>query len=307
MRFEHARNRLYIAGGPGGSSIGPKVHEYIAKTLDLNWKCEFLRLNSADEVMELFRAPDFAGGIVTMPHKRTIIPLLDQYDDLVKILGACNFVYLAQNGRLCGTNTDWVGIYNAILTQSPGHTSGKTGMVYGAGGASRAAVYAMWEKLKCDKVYVINRDDREVAELFDDVHQQPELYWPEIMHVQTVEDAKHLPAPSYIISTVPDFDAVTPDEQEARNILIHFLSRSSEPKGLFMDMCYHPPVTYNLKLAIQFGYRVVQGFTVVASQFSCQWNLWTGAMIETKDVFEMTERLVQEHQRGANTTVSLAK
>lgn len=87
-------------------------------------------------------------------------------------------MYLAQNGQLCGTNTDWVGIYNAILAQSPDHISGRTGMVHGAGGANRAAVYALWENLKCGKVYVINRDDREVADLLDDVHRQPEIYWP---------------------------------------------------------------------------------------------------------------------------------
>lgn len=291
------RNRLYIAGGPGGNSIGPQVHEYIAKSLGLDWTCEFLRLTSINEVMKIFRAHDFAGGIVTMPHKRTIIPLLDYYDDLVNILGACNFVYLAPNGQLHGTNTDWVGIYDAILTQSPDHVPGRTAMVYGAGGASRAAVYALWTKLKCDKIYIVNRDEEEVAELLDDVHGQPDLYWPEIVHVRSVSQSKELSTPYYIVCTVPDFEAVTPQEVEVGNILVEFLSRGGpESKGLLLDMCYHPPMTRNLKLAIKYDYRIVRGFTVVASQFSCQWKLWTGEMIETKEVFEMTERLVWERE-----------
>jgi quinate dehydrogenase len=297
MIAEHERNRLYIAGGPGGNSIGPKVHEYIAKSLGLNWTCEFLQLTSVDEVMKLFRAPDFAGGIMTMPHKRPIIPLLDHYDDLVRILGACNFVYRKQNGQLHGTNTDWVGIHDAILARSHDYGPGKAGMVYGAGGASRAAVYALWAKLKCNKIYMVNRDDQEVAELLEDVHREPDLYNPEIVHVRSTAEAKELPTPYYIVSTIPDFEAATPQELEARNILVEFLSRKSSPRGLLLDMCYHPPMTRNLKLAVEHGYSIVQGFTVVASQFSCQWKLWTDQTIQTDEVFEMTERLVQERER----------
>lgn len=298
MLAQNARNCLYIAGGPGGKSIGPEVHEHIAKSLGLDWTCHFLGRTSVDEVMEFFRAPDFAGGIVTMPHKRTVIPLLHHCDDLVKILGACNFVYLAQDGQLCGTNTDWVGIYDAILGQTPDHAPGRAGMVCGAGGASRAAIYVLWTKLQCEKIYVVNRDDGEVEELLNDVHQQPDLYWPEIVHVRSVAESKGLSSPYYIVSTVPDFEAVTSQEIEARNILVEFLSRSSAPKGLFLDMCYHPPMTRSLKLAIKYGYGIVQGFTVVASQFSCQWKIWTGERIDTKGVFEMTKRLALEQEEA---------
>ncbi|KAL6245051.1 hypothetical protein RBB50_007826 [Rhinocladiella similis] len=307
MIAQQPRSRLYIAGGPGGDSIAPKVHDHIARSLDLGWTCEFLRLESVDEVMKIFRAPDFAGGIVTMPHKRTIIPLIDDHDDLVKILGACNFVYLTPDGKFHGTNTDWVGIYDAILARDPDHVPGRTGMVYGAGGASRAAVYALWAKLKCEAIYIVNRDDQEVEDLFEDVRGQPDLYYPNMTHVRGVSEVAALPYPYYIVSTVPDFDAVTPKEVEARDILVEFLSKSGHAKGIVLDMCYHPPMTRNLKLAIEYGYRIVQGFTVVAAQFPCQWKLWTGKAIETKGVFDMIERLVRERDHVAEAaTDSLA-
>ena len=293
---QHSRNRLYIAGGPGGDSIAPAVHEHISKTLGLNWTCEFLRMFAVEDVLRVFRAPDFAGGIVTMPHKRDIIPLLDDCDDLVKILGACNFVYLGENERLHGTNTDWLGIYEAILSKSPDHVPAQSGMVYGAGGASRAAVYALWAKLRCDKIYVINRDDQEVEELIDDVHQLPDLYWPEIIHVKSIEDARQLKPPHYIVSTVPDFEAITPKEMEARDILKDFLLRGQGMNGLMIDMCYHPPMTRNLKLAIDHGYSVIQGFTVVASQFQQQWKLWASKTLDMSEAFQMTERLVRERE-----------
>jgi quinate dehydrogenase len=299
MPSPYTRTRLYIAGGPGGNSIGPEVHKHIAKSLGLNWTCDFLRYPSFDDAMRLFRAPDFAGGIVTMPHKRTVIPLLDSCDELVETLGACNFVYLTQGGQLHGTNTDWVGIQNAILAKTTGHVSGKVAMIYGAGGASRAALYALWAGLKCSVIYLVNRDDQEVEELLEDIHQQGNSYRSKIIHVRTVSQAMDLLSPYYIVSTVPDFEAVTKAEVEARNILVEFLQRKTSQKGLLLDMCYHPPMTRNLQLAKKFGWNIVQGFTVVAHQFAPQWKLWTGKAIGEDEVFELTEKLVHEKEKAA--------
>lgn len=292
------RNRLYIAGGPGGNSIGPAVHEYIAKSLGLDWTCEFLRMSSIDDVMRLYRAADFAGGLVTMPHKRTIIPLLDQCDELVKILGACNMVYLTADQQLCGSNTDWVGIYDAILARKPDNHPGKIGLVYGAGGASRAAIYALSAKLRCRTIYLVNRDDQEVAEVLRDVREHGDVYKPQIVHVRKLSEAKELEPPHYIVSTVPDFEAVTAEETQARNILTEFLQRPSPSKGLLLDMCYHPPMTRNLKLAKDSGWSIVQGFTVVACQFRVQWELWTGKAIQTDEVFRLTEKLIRDRDEA---------
>ncbi|KIY01117.1 uncharacterized protein Z520_02669 [Fonsecaea multimorphosa CBS 102226] len=291
------RNRLYIGGGPGGGSTGPKVHEYIAQTLGLDWTCEFLRVKTAKDLMEIYRRPDFAGGLVTMPHKMTIIPLLDQVDDLVRILRACNIVYRAPNGALHGSNTDWVGIRDCLLARSPHHAPGRPAMVYGAGGASRAAVYALAADLACSEIYLVNRDDQEVVDLLADVTQYgSRQYSPQIRHVRSTAEAKDLRTPSYIVSTVPDFDAVTPGEIAAREILVEFLSRNDSPKGLLLDMCYHPVQTRNIKLAQQHGWRTILGYTVSAAQFAVQWRMWTGKRIEMDEVYRMTERIIRERE-----------
>jgi quinate dehydrogenase len=164
---------------------------------------------------------------------------LDHYDDLVKILGACNVVYLTPEGALHGINTDWAGICDAILANSPDHVHGRTAMVYGAGGASRAAIYALWTNLKFSRIYLINRDDQEVKELLEDIHLQGDSYQPELQHVRTVLEARQLPPPSCIVTTVPDYEAVTPGEIEARDILVQFPQRDNSAKELVLDMCYH--------------------------------------------------------------------
>ncbi|KAM0554877.1 hypothetical protein ACHAPJ_006612 [Fusarium lateritium] len=293
------QNRLYIAGGPGGGSIGPKVHESVATTLGLNWTCEFLRFTSVDDVMNLFRASDFAGGLVTMPHKRRVIPKVDHCDQLVTILGACNCVYLGKDGSLQGTNTDWVGIYDAILAVTPDHQEGRVGMVYGAGGASRAAIYALWAKLRCSQIYLVNRDDREVQEVIEEVQRLPDQYLPKVIHVKTVAECKDLPAPYYTVCTVPDFKPATSEELEARDVFKDFLVKGAGNAGLVLDMCYHPCMTRNLKLAVELGYKIIQGHSVSAAQFAVQWKLWTGEDIEMKPVYDMVEKLVHDRESEA--------
>lgn len=299
MAAPQKRNRLYIAGGPGGDSISPAVHEVVAKSLGMEATCEFLRLSSIDHVMKIYRARNFAGGLVTMPHKRTIIPFLDHYDDFVKILGACNLVYLTPNGQLNGTNTDWKGVYGAILEQVPDPPRGSIGMVVGAGGASRAAVYALWEKLRCSKIYVVNRDNQEVEELLEDSHQHGDHYNPDIVHVRTVTQAQELASPSFVVCTVPDFEAVTEEEIEARDIYIEFLGRNTIQKGVVVDMCYHPLLTRNLKTAQRLGWKTVQGHTVVAHQFALQWKYWTGKDIAMDGLFELIQKLIEERGNTA--------
>ncbi|CAI6092999.1 hypothetical protein V2G26_018087 [Clonostachys chloroleuca] len=296
------RERLYIAGGPGGDSIGPKVHEYVASTLGLKYSCQFLQLEVVEDVVELFRKPDFAGGLVTMPHKRTIVPYLDQYDDLVTILGACNCVYLSRDGKLHGTNTDWVGIHDTIVAATPDHQPGRIGMVYGAGGASRAAIYALWVSLKCSKVYLVNRDEVEVREVFEEIHRVPAKYFPEVVHVKTVAQCASLAAPYYTVCTVPDFQPATFKELEASDVFQTFLKKGSGEGGLVLDMCYHPRITRNLKMADQYGYRMIQGHTVSAAQFAVQWNLWTRQDITMQPVFDMVERLVREKEAALVAT-----
>ena len=299
---------IYIAGGPGGDSIGPAIHTHIATSLGLSWTCEFLRLSDVNDVVALFRRSDFAGGLVTMPHKRTIIPLLDSVDAFVEEIGACNFVVRRPDGHLHGTNTDWSGIKSALEAERSRSlpTTGYSAMIYGAGGASRGAVYALAAGLNCKEIYIVNRDENEVAELVADVSAYTRTTKPELIHITSMTQAEALKCPQYIISTVPDFEAKSSEEIACRNILRHFLERGRGQEHVLLDMCYHPPMTRNLKAGIDASWTVIPGFLVVSHQFAQQWDLWTGLSIDTRAVFSMCDRLVQEREAKALQVVAAA-
>lgn len=269
------RSRLYIAGGPGGSSIGPPVHDFIATQLQKPWTMRFLQSQTLEDVVKLFRSPDFAGGIVTMPWKKSIIPFLDETDELVSLLGACNIVTTTPDGWLRGTNIDWVGIKIPLLLARPPNDATTCGMIYGAGGAGRAALYALVAEMNLKTILIINRDDDEVTDFIADTSRYKDRSNFEIIHVKSADQAKSLPAPFYIVSTVPDFEAKTPCENAAREVLREFLSRGQGGDGVMLDMCYHPRITRNIQLARDFGWTTLDGVKVVANQFTAQWELWT--------------------------------
>lgn len=306
------RTTVFIVGGPGGGSISPPVHDYIAQCLGRDWKMSFLEASTIEEVVDAFRASNFAGGIVTMPWKKTIIPHLDHIDDLVLRLGACNHVSVAADGTLHGTNTDWIGVKDALLqAHSPvSNTTGNKGMVLGAGGACRAAIYALTE-LGCNEIFVVNRDVGEVQDLINDVQNYDISNRPAIIHVQTIDQARQLPAPHYVVGTIPDFEPNTASEIEARDVYTEFLSKrkaNGDHPAVMLDMCYHPLPTRNMRLAQEHAWKVVDGIQVIGYQFRAQWKPWTGREIDKLQEAKACEMLRECALRDPTVTpVAAAK
>jgi quinate dehydrogenase len=289
------RLKVYIAGAPGGHSIAPPIHDFIARKLGKAWTTQFLGLTSIQEVVRTFHSSQFGGGIVTMPWKKAIIPYLDEVDEMVSLTGACNVVTVMPDGCLRGTNVDWVGIELSLLA-ARGQDNATCGMIYGAGGASRAALYVLAVRLRLKTVYIVNRDDLEVAEFLEDASKYDASMKPSLIHVKTLHQARDLEVPAYIISTVPDLEARSTAEIESRAILREFVSRRQDTRGLLLDMCYHPRTTRNLKLALDHGWMTLDGVKVVAHQFKAQWKLWAGQEMPgdvQEEAFAMLESLAR--------------
>ncbi len=87
------------------------------------------------------KALKIAGLNVTVPHKRAIIPLLDELAGDAAWLKAVNTV-VNQGGRLVGHNTDAIGFLTA-LEHAGLAPDGKRALVLGTGGAARAAAGAL--------------------------------------------------------------------------------------------------------------------------------------------------------------------
>lgn len=80
---------------------------------------------------------NFAGALITMPHKVTVVDLLDEASPNVLACGSCNAVKRAADGRLIGDMFDGEGFVRAVLRHER-QVAGASALVVGCGGAGSA-------------------------------------------------------------------------------------------------------------------------------------------------------------------------
>ena len=139
-----AEKRLIIIGYPVGHTLSPLMHNTAIQELGLpyRYEAEAVAPEGLAEAIKRFRSEGVVGLSVTIPHKETIVPLLDEVDEEAERLGAVNTVVL-QNGHFVGTNTDGVGFMRSLREDAGYDPSGRFAVVLGAGGAARAVAAHM--------------------------------------------------------------------------------------------------------------------------------------------------------------------
>src|ERR1700727_3070698 len=104
-----------VLGTPIAHSLSPALHRAAYRELGLDdWSYDLVECDEADLAGYLgSRGPDWAGLSLTMPLKRTVLPLLDHVDQLAAATGGANTVVFRPDGRY-GYNTDVQGIVDAL-------------------------------------------------------------------------------------------------------------------------------------------------------------------------------------------------
>lgn len=85
---------------------------------------------------------NFRGAIVTMPHKKAILPLLDHVSNQAKAIGACNVIRREADGSLSGTMLDGEGLVSSLIASGYA-VKNKSIYLAGAGGAACAIAHAL--------------------------------------------------------------------------------------------------------------------------------------------------------------------
>jgi quinate dehydrogenase len=267
-----SQKTLHLIGVGVHHSIAPVMHNYICERLEKPYTFYATEAQTIEDAVALLKRSDFGGAVVTMPFKQSIVEHLDEADDLVATIGACNNVYTSLDGRLIGTNTDWRGVLGC-LTAADERGVGKPAMIFGAGGASRAAVYALSAHLKSPVIYVVNRDEQEVKDLERDTTTMRSASGTRIEHITSLQQAESLDTPYYIVGTVPDFPPQSDAEKTAFKIFDYFMASATTP-GVFLDMCFKPVETRKIMLAKKHGWTTVAGTEIIGHQIYEQYRVW---------------------------------
>jgi 3-dehydroquinate dehydratase / shikimate dehydrogenase len=138
------RTRVYgVIGNPVGHSLSPLMHNtaFAARKIDAIY-LPFL-VNDLRDFLKAVPEFEIRGFSVTIPHKQSILRYLNECDALAAEIGAVNTVVVRRDGSLFGCNTDYVGILRALEKKLK--LAGSRVLIFGAGGAARAAAFALAE------------------------------------------------------------------------------------------------------------------------------------------------------------------
>jgi shikimate dehydrogenase len=263
---------------PVGHSLSPVLHAAAHQALGLTWwRYDAIECDEAGLPALLDSCgPDWAGLSLTMPLKRTVLPLLDRAEPLVTEVGAANTVILAAAQRL-GYNTDVPGMVSALAERGVGARptvpagAGSRPTVPGAGdrgqvlilggGATACAALAAVRDLGWQAATVAVRDPARAADL-DTAASRLGIAITLRPFEPTVTRGMSL-----IISTVP--------AGAADSFAQIFPALIPCPPAVF-DVVYHPWPTRLAVAARQAGGIVIGGFDLLLHQAAVQVELMTG-------------------------------
>jgi shikimate dehydrogenase len=134
---------LAVIGHPVAHSRSPDMQTAALAELGLAGEWIYVALdvlpeNFEAEIAEMAATEEYAGVNVTVPHKRAALAMADEASDGARAIGAANTLSF-RDGRIVADNTDAGGLLRSL----PAGTTGGRALVLGAGGAARAAIWAL--------------------------------------------------------------------------------------------------------------------------------------------------------------------
>ena len=133
-----------LIGYPLGHSVSPPMQQaaFDHYRLDLRYEVWETEPAQFDALAERLRRPSTLGANVTVPYKEAVIPLADDLDELAEQIGAVNTI-VHREDKLFGHNTDAEGFIRALRQEGGFEPAGKRAVLLGAGGAAKAAGFAL--------------------------------------------------------------------------------------------------------------------------------------------------------------------
>jgi len=264
------RTQLYgVVGSHASISLSPAMQNAAFQAKHANAVFLPCETHQLADFLAFARQAGFAGFAVTMPYKRAILRSLDWADPLATRIGACNTVAV-QRGKWRGWNTDAAAVVEVLTKRL--RLCGSRMLILGAGGAARAAAYAL--RAEGARVVVAARRE-EMARRLARVVEGEAVSW---------EGAEGLEVDAVINATpvgmYPYVDATPLDLARLRARVV-------------FDMVYYPLATRFITEARGRGLITIPGLEMLVAQGARQFEIWTG-LTAPRALMEQAVRQVLE-------------
>jgi shikimate dehydrogenase len=255
-----------VIGDPIAQSKSPVIHKYWLKQLGIEG--DYLKTLVPSDELEQFVSrrrsdPDWLGCNVTIPHKVSVIPILNGVTESAAQIGAVNCVerrVAYGSDRLVGHNTDIDGVAAAL---DDTELEGRKAAVIGAGGGARALI-----------TYLAGRHARVTI-----LARNPAKAYPlralvgdiEILPLDSADEG--IKGAAAIINASPLGMAGAPSMPSS---LLEAVARNAVGATLF-DMVTTPTATPFLAAGLTSADRIVDGLTMLVGQAASAFEFFFGA------------------------------
>ena len=282
---------LGIIGVPIGHSISPAFQQAALDYwgIDATYRAWEVAPEALADFIQGLRDPSVLGVNVTVPHKETAIPYLDEMDDWAAAAGAVNTI-VNQSGRLTGHNTDGQGFLRALREAGDFDPQGRRVLLLGAGGGARAVVLTLAQE-GVSHLTIANRTVTRAEGL------------AELMRERGAQS-----------QAIPlTWDALTAAAAQAELIvncttigMAHGPNAASSPLtwqqippvALVYDLVYNPLETPLLRAAARAGARVLGGIYMLVYQGAASFQMWTGREAPVEIMLEAATRAMAHASNG---------
>jgi shikimate dehydrogenase len=200
-----------------------------------------------EEIREVVQSnPNLVGLNVTIPYKETVMPLLQEVDEVASVVGAVNCIRI-RNGILKGYNTDVFGFEMSIKPFLENHY--ERALILGTGGASKAVAYVL-RKWGIPFHYVSRTPSGDQELGYDVLKAEVIHHFPLIINTTP-------------LGTYPDIDACP---------LLPYEGLSN--KHFLYDLVYNPEETTFLHLGRLAGAKTMNGHAMLVQQAEKSWDIW---------------------------------
>ena len=275
-------NNFAVIGHPIAHTMSPFIHERLFALSGKSACYGAVDIAPAGLAGQMERLRTLCGFNITIPHKQSIIPFLDELNEKSEFFNSVNTVKNT-GGRLAGFTTDGTGFCKALEAGGTG-LNGRT-VVLGAGGAGR--VFAFEAALSGGNVTVAVRPHGLAAaeKLCADIRAKIEGAQADFCLLEEIHGKIDLLANATPVGMFPNITACPVSEDIIKNAACVF------------DAVYNPNETMMIKTARKNGVRAIGGMSMLVWQAAAAHEIWYGAKFEAGDIRALCGDAVMEMKK----------
>jgi shikimate dehydrogenase len=262
--------KFLVIGNPIEHSLSPTLHNYWIKNNRINAIYEKQKLND-DELKQLIaqlKKRKIDGVNVTVPYKKTIIPLLDELSVEAEDTQSVNTLYL-KNNKVVGHNTDIIG-FKTSIEKFDYDVFNKEVLILGAGGVVPSIIFAL-NKMKVSKIKISNRTKQKAENLKKHFKNIELIKWGEVPNVDMIINATSIGLKKEDVMKL-DFSLISGNK-------------------FFYDVIYNPNETNFLKIGKELGNKTLNGKLMFIYQALSAFKIWHGTEPEVnKEVIKLLDK-----------------